>query len=1073
MAYTFSIPFYAFRLHLKPGVSLLAPLADQSVLRLQQPLPILAGQYAEALQQKVLDKGQIGEILNHFQQGDFHPGTVKVPFRAAKDGLAYPAFELEFFYYFNTSRQGIWGIVPTLGIEVFAKTEEALQPQLRDAIRLEFTRKRRLQAVQGIVSAIWYDAVELQQHPVELRAPSPKELEEKVQNKQDRLLPKAAEKLQKIKAACYGRPKELHRLAQILNGSFQRSVLLVGPSGVGKTALVRELHRQRQHLKLKGIIWETTASTLIKELMKETGWQENLTQLCQELSSTRDILFLRNLMDLFEVGKSEGNSVSMADYLRPFLAQGSITILTECTEEELANIELKSPNFLSFFQRIPLQEPPPVEAEAIILKKAKDIARQQKLEMDKSAVREAIRLSRRFTPYNGMPGRPIRFLESILLQRPAAARLTKGGQRVERAEVISQFCQETGMPAFMVDPDVPMDPEKVMADFNASVFGQEEAVERVAGVLSTVKTALARSGKPIASLLFVGPTGVGKTELAKVIARFMFGSSDQLTRFDMSEFSTPYEVQRLTGTGSFSEGLLTSAVRKAPFGLILFDEIEKAHGSFYDLLLQILGEGRLTDSQGKLVNFCSNIIVMTSNVGAESLSAQPIGWKSGWTAEGVKQHFTVAVQKYFRPELFNRIDQMVPFAPLDQLTIRYVVEREIELLRKREGIGYRRLHLSLSEEVYDYLAEQGYSQKYGARQLQRTIREKLIIPLAKTLNTHDPDDQLEVRVRLTAGRLAIHAEADPLGLDLLLEEYTKISYTDYASQLRRSMTRLREGHYYIKLLSELDLLRQRKKKKGNAFWKDRQAAEQLGYYMDTQSKSDALYEEIQLLEAALSQSCLGTVPYETDWAGQLEDWEKKLFLLKLELYARLVPSDNYCYLSLYGEQAAALLRFYLQLLKNKGYEYEAQTIWRSGAVEEPGPKGSEPEVPYITRTLPPNEVPQADSEAEVLLGANFKIQGAAAYLYFKSESGAQEWHLPPDEPARHLVLVSNQPIDPPNNIHRWEAYINRAVRRVIKPDNIKDNYFKLNREYNKGQLPELLQEQLDQHFKIKLDRAVL
>ena len=276
----------------------------------------------------------------------------------------------------------------------------------------------------------------------------------------------------------------------------------------------------------------------------------------------------------------------------------------------------------------------------------------------------------------------------------------------------------------------------------------------------------------------------------------MFGSRDRLIRFDMSEFSDPWSVMRLTGQGPHSDGLLTSAIRREPFGVLLFDEIEKADASFYDLLLQILGEGRLSDSRGKLVNFCSAIIIMTSNIGAASLQGNRIGWKRGLETKEVSDHFTRAVEKNFKPELYNRIDSIVAFEPLSKETVRYVVEREIALFRQREGIRFRRLDLEIGEAVMDYLAEKGYDTKYGARYLQRAVREELIVPLSYQLNAQEFDDQLMIKVVMENGNLTIHATSDPLAFELLMEKWDKLTLSEETSHHRRENDVIAGGAYF-------------------------------------------------------------------------------------------------------------------------------------------------------------------------------------------------------------------------------------------------------------------------------------
>jgi hypothetical protein len=270
----------------------------------------------------------------------------------------------------------------------------------------------------------------------------------------------------------------------------------------------------------------------------------------------------------------------------------------------------------------------------------------------------------------------------------------------------------------------------------------------------------------------MGPTGVGKTEMAKALAEYLFGSRSRLTRFDMSEYSDPLAVQRLIG-GSFSkEGLLTARVREQPFSVVLLDEFEKAHPQLFDLLLQVLGEGRLTDSCGRLADFCNSVIIMTSNLGAASYQQGGFGF-AGRDASGTmepeemarrrreqaREHFVREVQAYVRPEFFNRIDRVVPFAPLEEAVILKIANLQLDQIRQRDGIRYRGVVLDTTPEVSAWLARAGYDLRYGARPLKRALERELLAPLAEQMNGYTAETPLKVSVKVRDGRLSLHVRA--------------------------------------------------------------------------------------------------------------------------------------------------------------------------------------------------------------------------------------------------------------------------------------------------------------------------
>lgn len=1080
------LPFHVVQLQMENNPDIITtPILDNGILWVNIPAPMMAGKFGDSYQDKLLDKGEYYTLLDYYIQGDFEQKKAVVTFKSSKSQIAFRILEVTFDYFMQSHEQGYWAIVPALGIEAFTTELAEIEGAVQEAIRLDFMRNQRLNLLQDVISTLWFNQASLSTEMLDLRTYTPSEVANLQEEKKKELLPKVAQKVSINKKTLFGYQKELHQLADIIKGRYNKNVLIVGRSGVGKSTLVWELVHQRSAFKIGKHVWETTASTLIKELSGNVGWQENLTLLCKELTHRGDILFIRNLLELFEVGQYQGNNVSIADYLREYIARGEITIISECTDEEFARIEARSPNYINNFQVIQLSEPQDsTELEQIILQKVESIAHTEKIVLEQEAIKETIRLNKRYTPYSGFPGKPIRFLESILIGSKAKQKkmLKKKMLYVlNRTEVIQSFCEETGMPPFMVDPAIPMDLPAVEHFFNENVFGQRHAINILVDILASVKTALLRQGKPIASMLFVGPTGVGKTEMAKVLAQFMFGSRNKMIRFDMSEYSTPYAVTRLTGESYFSDGLLTSAVRREPFCVLLFDELEKAHPSFNDLLLQILGEGRLTDSQGKVVNFCSSIIIMTSNIGAKKLQSNDIGWVEDKTEQREAEHFTNEVRRYFRPEIFNRMDQVVPFYSLNKDVVRFVVERELSILKKREGILHRKLEFKLSDQLYDYLSNKGYNPKYGARALQRALREELIIPLAHQLNQYSFDEKLVLEADIKDGELSLAMEADPLKLELMLEELTQNEYMDFASELRQNIVRLFEGQFYVRLLSELDILKRSKQKNAKKFWANEQKALQYTNFLALQDKFDKHRQIGENHELGMALTTMGLSTLNTNLYKEMEQWEKDYFQLKLELYTTLCTDKGGAYLGLYGKEPKRLFDYYIKICKEKAFEWSARTIWYreelyNTLVEIENDEGEvitkEKSKQYHKRILQLEDRNcwKPEKKEDMLLGIELLINGIGANLYFNDEGG---WHkiVKSDNKYLYWVQSSTQDQTTPVEVHRKSFFqTHKKPRRTFSPSHLEDTILKSSKRELRpsDQLPHLIK-LLDQLFVRKLD----
>ncbi len=625
----------------------------------------------------------------------------------------------------------------------------------------------------------------------------------------------------------YGRSRELAELEALLGARGHKAIVLVGASGGGKSALIYELVcRMARADKPDDVrpVWFADAPRLVATSGFGTDWQRQTLDVIEEAHAADVVWSIGSLVRLLDAGKHVYSEHNVAAVLRPYLGAKRVTVIGECTPAEWAALELRDVAFARCFIPYRMEDPPPEELRAILKAVGAELFPRHDVSEAVEAARE---LAARYLVRKSVLGAAVQ-----LLRRAADAVASKTTTSkttptnlvpdvpLRRVDVARHFCSETGLPELLVRDDLPLDPAAVRAFFEARLIGQPEAVARMVDLIAVIKSGLPDPRRPLGTFLFVGPTGVGKTETAKALAAFLYGSERRLVRFDMSEYLAGDAVSRFLGDAR-SEGKLVEAVRRQPFTVLLLDEIEKAHPAIFDVLLAVLGEARLTDEAGRTADFKNVVIVMTSNLGVEAMKAG-LGFGDGpATAADQRAHFGKAVEAFFRPELFNRIDHVVPFRPLGPVAIEGIARRQLELLRGREGLRQRGLELEVPDVVRAFLAERGVDARYGARPLKRAIERRLTMPLARHLSTARPTDAaLEVQVE---GEALVFAPARPkAGPDRGAKRALQ-GLHDRVDKLRFRLDRWRETPRYKDLAEEVRLLE--KLSASPKFWKERELAE--------------------------------------------------------------------------------------------------------------------------------------------------------------------------------------------------------------------------------------------------------
>lgn len=512
------------------------------------------------------------------------------------------------------------------------------------------------------------------------------------------------------------------------------SVMLVGPPEVGKTALIRELalrlREGRVPLPLQGReLWALPVNDLIAGARYTGMWQDRAHSLARAARERRAIVAVGDPAAIIDAGRWSGSDNNVGRMLRPHIESGAITLICEATPEQVEAARKVEASFVDAFHRIDVVDPGPELTQRILAGAARRLKLAQQVEIDPDALTTAVDLTRRFEPYRGFPGKAVRLIEEAV---------GDGGRRITREDVVRCFTTRTGLPLALLSDQEPLSPGSVEEHFGARVLGQPEAVQAMVDLVMVVKAGLNAPGKPLGVYLFVGPTGVGKTELAKALAELLFGSRDRVLRFDMGEHATGDAVPRLLGSAWIreDEGELTRRVREQPFCVVLLDEIEKAHRLVFDALLAAIGEGRLTDAAGRTADFRNAIVIMTSNLGARARDAPPLGFSSGDESAGRLRrvrYYDEQVEEFFRPEFVNRLDRVIVFNPLEEETVRRIVRRDLGRLLMREGIMRRQLLVEVTDEAVEQLATRAFHPRYGARPLQREIERLVIQPLARRI----------------------------------------------------------------------------------------------------------------------------------------------------------------------------------------------------------------------------------------------------------------------------------------------------------------------------------------------------
>ena len=559
-----------------------------------------------------------------------------------------------------------------------------------------------------------------------------------------------------------GRDEEIRRSVQILSRRSKNNPVLIGEPGVGKTAVAEGIAAYiagsdaPDSMAGKRLV-ALDLPALLAGTKYRGDFEERVKAVLKDVKKAGDvILFIDEMHTMIGAGSAEG-AIDAANILKPALGRGEVQIIGATTPEEYRRHIEKDAALERRFQPVKIAEPSRGDSLKMLGAVRQSLEKHHGVKISDAALTAAVDLSVRYINDRFLPDKAI-----DLADEAAAHIRVSGGGLVTAEDIAAVVSLWTGIPVANLSADETKRLRNMESILHRRVIGQNEAVTAVSRAIRRGRVGLSDPNRPIGSFLFLGPTGVGKTELCRALAEAVFGESEAMIRLDMSEYMEKHAVSKLIGSppgyvGYEDGGQLTERVRRKPWSVVLFDEIEKAHEDVWGILLQIMDDGRLTDSAGRVVSFRNTIIVMTSNVGAKSISdGRP---RMGFTPDGgdeaqlMRARINEELRRTFKPEFLNRIDETIVFRRLSRAEIRSIAERMLLTVAERfKALG---MTLSVPDQVVDFLAERGYDEKYGARPLRRAIRSMIEDKAAELMLTDSLGRGDTVQARIDGNELIL------------------------------------------------------------------------------------------------------------------------------------------------------------------------------------------------------------------------------------------------------------------------------------------------------------------------------